>query len=1498
MITSVEYVNFYMSGTTTSGSLSKGQTIANCVPFSTISGSVATGGNLNNFFADIWFTDTGTPTVHAQRDGSDGPIEIGIFVVEFDSAEVTVQQGSYSTGSNDLNGTISTVDLDKTAMVNHYRSSTTNEYAYDHFVACSFNNTTQVNIHRNSTGGNINGHYYVFEDTGGDNFRVQTVDSSFAYTGAYDYEYTVRDRTFILMSYYSNDGSVGYPDRYTPRAYIYDDHRVSLDKDSSSNTVYFTMFIIEFLDDTKAYTQHWWETGLNDYSTVTYTKKTDYPIDLDTSMVLASPIQGGITRQSGVNNVAYVPGAWWHSKFTSTSGIQLDREISSGLSYTFWQVIDWEGYTTFTDTGTNPSPITDELIVSIEEVEIELGNAGPGNLISSRYGWQQLTKGQDTDNCVIFSSYRISGSSGLYYELGATVGIDGTRIFAHRPNTSNGALTVHAFVVEFNPAEVNVVHGYHYFNTQSSNVTISTLTDYTKAFMLSNYWGGASGQYSYYFYTRNRLTSNTNITFDRGAAGGSINTYYFVVEDIGDNWTVQARELSTSATSISDSGIAHVPWHNTFSITSHYSGDSTTYPQRASIRHYHYHYNMFILQKESASGSISTNTFLVTFTDTYRQRVHRDYLTLSNVSDTNDADLWYAIDLDSSIVQSTVQQMNVRSDGTTQAQCEGIIATFKFLNDSQIRVERTNTSLNGTLMWEAIDWIGKTLVDTGTNPDPWVDEFIVSIEYLEDIEVDDRITWFELTKGQNIDNCVPFVSCRLDPGMAGTRYKILPEVWFEDPSLLYIWRSTDSGKMYYDIQVIEFNPAKVKVQQGKFNFTAASATAAIEEVDLDRTFAITYYNANDTVSLNYTCLCETYFNSATQLKLERGASVGWINAHFYVVEALNNEWAVQTIKNSTSTASIDDEISPIDKSRAFIIVSSRSSDSTSYPQRASTVTSLQTKIRTRTTRAAASNSIYWTAFIIEFTDHTKKYVQCNYVDLSSSVYTYNYDLPSIQTDQGWATTSGASTIHNTKFPGFFRNDGTATNDWEGAFGTMRLTSTSGIEIKREIGACGTTSHAAWEVVDWVGIPYDTYTPLPVSDSMIVSIEKFDFTMVNTWRKYLTLTKGQDINNCVPFITLKGSGTSGYHYRLMPTVDFIEDNRVLVRRFSGTGTLDISLQVVEFNPAKIRIQRGDDFTTASTLNKTVSEVDISKTFIVTYTACESSSLTNYTHLWRAYFTTNTNILFQRGASVGYSNIYYYVIEALDDAFSVEWLTMEATGTSYTEYTSSDIVANVVLNASYYSSDSTGYPSRGLVDFYTNTENNQVTWTRSDGSNSIYARVQVITFNENYARAHRKRYSLGAGDASTSITMSNPMNELSTIILPIENYGITRVNSSTSAHYECGFHKQTLAAGGGQIDINRTSAVASYSMAQAIEFLGASAYIFGGTITENEAPVDRVVRGYRADTGEFIGETTSSGGAWELSTTHSGAHYVICLDDYSGFDYNDLIYGGLLPATISG
>ena len=73
-----------------------------------------------------------------------------------------------------------------------------------------------------------------------------------------------------------------------------------------------------------------------------------------------------------------------------------------------------------------------------------------------------------------------------------------------------------------------------------------------------------------------------------------------------------------------------------------------------------------------------------------------------------------------------------------------------------------------------------------------------------------------------------------------------------------------------------------------------------------------------------------------------------------------------------------------------------------------------------------------------------------------------------------------------------------------------------------------------------------------------------------------------------------------------------------------------------------------------------------------------------------------------------------------------------------------------------------------------------------------------------------------------------------------------------------------------------------------------FYFDGFVKELNTPVQRTLYIYRRNTGEFLGITTSSGdGGYYLETGYGGDHFIVCVDDEDGVQYEDLIISRAIP-----
>ena len=175
-VKSVEYVqiNLTTTETTDSVNLSKGQTITDSIPFVTslvnTNGSDGADDDFREMMVDVSFASGPNRVVatRTQGDAAASTINVGVYVVEFDTALVNVQQGTFSMTAAGLGSTapITAVDQNKSAMVFYYRSdapTNAEDDWSDHSIAGWLSSDTAASFQRDTAAGIVNGHYYIFE---------------------------------------------------------------------------------------------------------------------------------------------------------------------------------------------------------------------------------------------------------------------------------------------------------------------------------------------------------------------------------------------------------------------------------------------------------------------------------------------------------------------------------------------------------------------------------------------------------------------------------------------------------------------------------------------------------------------------------------------------------------------------------------------------------------------------------------------------------------------------------------------------------------------------------------------------------------------------------------------------------------------------------------------------------------------------------------------------------------------------------------------------------------------------------------------------------------------------------------------------------------------------------------------------------------------------------------------------------------------------------------
>ena len=193
---------------TVSGTLTKSQDAAQCVPFATKRvGSilVSPADDYDDMNVDITISGT---TVKADRLGTDGIMIVEVFVVEFQS-DMSIQQGTFTLSGSSTTEAISALTLAKSFLIFHYQSTVaTPNTLGDNAVRGRYTSTTQLTFSRGASGGTLSGHWYSVEDTAG-NFDVDAASITIGVgseIGSAIVPTVDENKTFVVASYQADSG--------------------------------------------------------------------------------------------------------------------------------------------------------------------------------------------------------------------------------------------------------------------------------------------------------------------------------------------------------------------------------------------------------------------------------------------------------------------------------------------------------------------------------------------------------------------------------------------------------------------------------------------------------------------------------------------------------------------------------------------------------------------------------------------------------------------------------------------------------------------------------------------------------------------------------------------------------------------------------------------------------------------------------------------------------------------------------------------------------------------------------------------------------------------------------------------------------------------------------------------------------------------------------------------------------------------------------------------
>lgn len=911
MVKTVEYIEVTQGSASTLSTinLTKGQNYENCVPFMTLHGGQ---DYQDSHCTDVYFGGTVVSgVINFQRaTHRSTAIYIKCFVVEFDSAEVKVQQGSFSTlvgGTTTAYNTPSSFDQTKTAMRHYWRSSSgTNRWDAHTVRGRVLATGTQVDMYRNYNSGTVSGHYFLFEDISAGNDHFSVYHNSDSITGTASNKRPpagTRDpsKTFLLASLATTSDDY-YPDGSTVRFYNYFKSFWRCDRSTTRGTIYPAWQLVTFNDTSRVYIAHQREVSQSS-PTTNNTWSWDRPVNLNLS-IIAHTMPMGLGRGT-TTTTTQIDSLWMSWKFESNTSARQQRNSDGGGNTTYQgvAVIDWGGMVV--NTGTNPAPLDPDItpVKSVETFRID-------NHTYWRY--HDLTKGQVVANCAVFSSTRGEGAT-QQREHKAITWLREPGIIMNHCNDAGGNHYSDISVVEFYPDQVKVQSGEfdHWGTTDERRTLASGVNSLEKAFCISS-WETNEATYWSRVSVRTRFIDVNTVQFYRHDAGNMIDGAYYVIEDLTGNWIRVYHALANPTTYSNVWPSWYAPYYARMPIGSYaYSGDDV-YVDSGSCRFGHTPSGGRVFaHRQYNRGTMYVSFQTVNFLDNRRHtQPIGTSMDTSTSSTTSDVSAVHSGHETAFSVYNPCQNDTGRGDTTGSDDYRGVYHSFRLTTGNTVVENSRDTPAGVTLSPSyggLIDWIGAGHPDADEkfnrpiNTSSPTNSLVRNIYHVEGTTGSSRYSY--LPNGMRAENCVPFASWRAGTSN-GYQVYLLRNYYMDAVNDVLIGNGESAGNvgdMDESVYVVEFDPRQVKVQQFYHSFTGTSSAPNIpEEVDLTRTFMQFHMVADDWGSYQSRNKVRGKFNSSTQLHFQRENSANAVFLHIYLVECLQDQWYVAHVANDTS----------------------------------------------------------------------------------------------------------------------------------------------------------------------------------------------------------------------------------------------------------------------------------------------------------------------------------------------------------------------------------------------------------------------------------------------------------------------------------------------------------------------------------------------------------------------------------------------------------------------
>lgn len=274
------------------------------------------------------------------------------------------------------------------------------------------------------------------------------------------------------------------------------------------------------------------------------------------------------------------------------------------------------------------------------------------------------------------------------------------------------------------------------------------------------------------------------------------------------------------------------------------------------------------------------------------------------------------------------------------------------------------------------------------------------------------------------------------------------------PNRVQVSRTGTDGPAVVQVVVLEMDTGgDINIQTASMAVTGASLSVSISAIVLAKTWATFGYETAQDVDYDSTFV-RAMLDSTTNLEFTRGASLGTLNGHWWVVEDDGSNWDVERVLAlSMNQVTADATISSVDTAKTMVMCSQTQSTGGENPDDIA-IGFLFSATIFRITRDANAGTCTVDAFIVEWTDADTN-VQRGTITMGSGVETGTQSNTAVNLSTSW--------VHCPMVP-----NGCSSSDLtvrQSAFALMEQN--SNVEVEANGNDDSSIEIVPWELIEFV-----------------------------------------------------------------------------------------------------------------------------------------------------------------------------------------------------------------------------------------------------------------------------------------------------------------------------------------------------------------------------------------------------------------------------------------------